>query len=270
MSKASGAQLLVECLAQEGIEMVFGIPGLHNMPIYDALYRHPTIQNVVVRHEQGAAFMADGYARASGRIAAVMPLPGPGVTNAYTGLAEAYSDSSPVLLLATQVNRDDIDQRRGKLHELTGQFEIVEPITKFSARVTSAQAIPELVHRAAHKLRNGRPRPVQLEIPRDVERTPERQGLLLGVRRPEADLADRIPGPVCLLAKLPKLLRLHGKRRVHAAVRAPEVEVLFHHRGAKGSGRDGHAAPAGVIGQSHLALKHFPHSRNRRDIRILR
>jgi len=169
MLKLTGAELLVESLAREGVEMVFGVPGLHNMPIYDVLYHHPRVKQTVVRHEQGAAFMADGYARASGRIAAVLPLPGPGLTNAYTGLAEAYTGSSPVLLLATQVNREDIDQEKGKLHELYGQLEIVAPITKFSERVTQATAIPDTVHRAMAALRSGRPRPVQIEIPRDVQ-----------------------------------------------------------------------------------------------------
>jgi thiamine pyrophosphate-dependent acetolactate synthase large subunit-like protein len=169
MAKISGAQAVVKSLEREGVEMVFGIPGFHNMPIFDALYHHPRIKHMAVRHEQGAAFMADGYARASGRIAAVLLLPGPGVTNAYTGLGEAYSDSSPVLLLATQVNREYIDRNKGLLHELTGQFDILAPIMKYSERVTEADGIPDAVHRAMTALRNGRPRPVQIEIPRDVQ-----------------------------------------------------------------------------------------------------
>ena len=167
--RLTGAQALVKSLERESIEMVFGIPGLHSMPIFDALYRHPTIQVMTVRHEQGAAFMADGYARASGKIAAVLSLPGPGVMNAYTGLAEAYTDSSPVLLLATQINRADINQHKGLLHELNQQYEILEPIMKYSEAVSKAADLPEALHRAMQQLRNGRPRPVQLEIPRDVQ-----------------------------------------------------------------------------------------------------
>jgi acetolactate synthase-1/2/3 large subunit len=167
--KITGAQAVVKSLEREGVDMVFGIPGFHSMPIFDALYHHPRIKHMVVRHEQGAAFMADGYARASGKVAAVLSLPGPGVTNAYTGLGEAYSDSSPVLLLATQVNREYINRNKGLLHELTGQYEILAPIMKYSERVTRAQDVPHAMHRALTKLRNGRPRPVQLEIPRDVQ-----------------------------------------------------------------------------------------------------
>ncbi|MCP4356638.1 MAG: thiamine pyrophosphate-binding protein, partial [Chloroflexi bacterium] len=82
MTEIFGAQAIVKCLEREGIEMVFGIPGLYSMPIFDALYRHPTIKTITVRHEQGAAFMADGYARATGKPAAIITLPGPGLTNA--------------------------------------------------------------------------------------------------------------------------------------------------------------------------------------------
>ncbi len=169
MTKITGAQAIVKCLEREGIDMVFGIPGLYSMPIFDALYHHPHIQIITVRHEQGAAFMADGYARASGRIAAVLTLPGPGVTNAYTGLGEAYSDSSPILLLSTQVNRAYIDQNKGLLHELTNQTKVLAAIMKFSERITQGHQISEVMHRAMAALHNGRPRPVQVEIPRDVQ-----------------------------------------------------------------------------------------------------
>ena len=169
MTKLTGAQALVRSLDREGIEMVFGIPGNHSMPIFDALYHHPRIRTMTVRHEQAAAFMADGYARASGRIAAVLTLPGPGLTNTLTALGEAFTDSSPVLLLATQVNRPFIDQDRGLLHELTGQFEVAAAFTKQSERVRAADEIPGSIRRALAALRSGRPRPVQVEIPRDVQ-----------------------------------------------------------------------------------------------------
>jgi len=169
MTSITGARAVVKSLEREGVDMVFGIPGNHNMPIFDALYRHPRIKYMVVRHEQAAAFMADGYARASGRVAAVLSLPGPGVTNAYTGLGEAYTDSSPVLLLATQVNQAYIDQHKGLLHELPRQFEVLAPIMKYSQRVRHAGEIPGVIHRALLEARNGRPRPVQIEIPRNVQ-----------------------------------------------------------------------------------------------------
>lgn len=167
--KISGAEAIVRALDREGVEVVFGIPGAYNMPLFDALYQHPRIRVFSVRHEQGAAFMADGYARASGKIAAALLLPGPGVTNAYTGLGEAFADSSPVLLLASQIDRRYINQDKGLLHELTHQLEMLAPVMKFSERVTEPQAISDAMHRAVYALRNGRPRPAQVEIPLDVQ-----------------------------------------------------------------------------------------------------
>jgi acetolactate synthase-1/2/3 large subunit len=194
MAKITGAQAVVKSLEREGVDIVFGVPGHHSMPIFDALYHHPRIKHMTVRHEQAAAFMADGYARASGEVAAVLCLPGPGVTNAYTGLGEAYTDSSPVLLLVTQVDRDHIDQNKGLLHELTGQYEILAPIMKYSERVAQAEDIPYATHRALTELRNGRPRPAQIEIPRDVQLEVVDWPDALN-ERPRAK-RERVPAPV--------------------------------------------------------------------------
>jgi len=169
MTKIYGAQAIVKCLEREGIEYVFGIPGLYSMPIFDALYHHPTIKVVTVRHEQGAAFMADGYARVTGKPAAVLLLPGPGVTNAMTGIGVAYYDSSPMLVLNTQVNREFIDKRAGLLHEMTNQFEMVAPLTKYGEKIIDESQISQIFSRTMAELRKGRPRPVQIEIPRDIQ-----------------------------------------------------------------------------------------------------
>ena len=169
LEKIHGARAIVKCLEREGIDTVFGIPGLYNMPIFDALYHHPTIRTITVRHEQGAAFMADGYARATGRPAAILTLPGPGLTNAMTGIGEAFYDSTPMLVLSTQVNRDFIDKDRGLLHEMTGQYEMLEKLTKYGERIMDGGEISAVFRCAMDALRNGRPRPVQIEIPRDVQ-----------------------------------------------------------------------------------------------------
>ena len=169
MTKIFGAQAIVKCLEREGIEVVFGIPGLYSMPIFDALYHHPSIKVVTVRHEQGAAFMADGYARATGKPAAILTLPGPGLTNAMTGIGQAYSCSIPMLILSTQVEREFIDQDRGLLHEMTHQFEMLAPLTKYGERIEDGSEISDVFHRAVGAMLNGRPRPVQIEIPRDIQ-----------------------------------------------------------------------------------------------------
>src|SRR6266849_10556533 len=100
----TGGQIIVECLVRHGVEVVFGIPGAHTMSIYDALYRHPKIKHILVRHEQSAALMADGCARATGKLGVCCVTTGPGVTNADTGLAGANCDSIPVLLISSQVH----------------------------------------------------------------------------------------------------------------------------------------------------------------------
>jgi acetolactate synthase-1/2/3 large subunit len=196
MTKIFGAQAIVKCLEREGIEVIFGIPGLYNMPIFDALYRHPTIQVITVRHEQGAAFMADGYARATGKPAAIIPLPGPGLTNAMTGIGEAFYDSIPMLILVTQVNRNFIDKEAGLLHEMTSQYEMLAPLTKHGERIHQGDQISDAFLSAMKVLRTGRPRPVQIEIPRDiqaetVEWTSDVDNLLPASPQP-SPLADQI------------------------------------------------------------------------------
>ena len=185
----TGAEAIVSQLVSAGIEMVFGIPGKYSTPLYEAIRATPSITTITVRHEQGAGFMADGYARATGRPAALLLLPGCGVTNALTALGEAYWDSSPVLVLATQVDTTMIDRGLGLLHELSGQFEVVASVCKASVRIGSASAIAEKFQTALSALFSGRPRPVQVEIPLDVQLAPASEEVReLDVdRRPPAD-----------------------------------------------------------------------------------
>jgi acetolactate synthase-1/2/3 large subunit len=150
------------------MDVVFGIPGAHNLDIYDALPSCPGVRHYLARHEQGAAYMADGYARASGRIGVCLTVTGPGVTNALTGLAQAYSDSSPVLLITSQVRSQYVDRDRGLLHELRGQSSLFRTVTLHNERIESVTRIPAAIHEAAAMMRTGRPRPVMLEIPEDV------------------------------------------------------------------------------------------------------
>ena len=108
----TGGQLIVECLVQNGVEVIFGMPGAHTMAIYDALYRHARIKHILVRHEESAALMADGYSRATGKVGVCCVTSGPGVTNAATGLAVAQGDSIPVLLISSQVHSEAAKTKR--------------------------------------------------------------------------------------------------------------------------------------------------------------
>ena len=162
-----GVDLLVECLARRGVRHLFGMPGSHSTAVYDALRRHGGIDTVLVRNEQAGAFAADGYARATGRPGVVCTTAGPGATNALTGVAEAWADSVPVLLLAGQVNSDRMHLECGAYHEidLEGLF---RPVTKWRGTVRAVDQIPGLVRRAFDAMTTGRPRPAALFLPQDL------------------------------------------------------------------------------------------------------
>ncbi|MER3438609.1 MAG: acetolactate synthase [Chloroflexota bacterium] len=163
----TGAELAIAMLEMHDVEVVFGIPGVHTLALYDALYSSP-IRHVLGRHEQGVGFMADGYARASGRPGVALVITGPGVTNVATPVAEAYTDGSPVLLLSSNNPRPYIDQMRGCLHDLRDQLGVTAAITKWNRRVMRAQDVPDAMVEAFMQLGNGRPAPVHVEFPLDV------------------------------------------------------------------------------------------------------
>jgi acetolactate synthase I/II/III large subunit len=181
MERMTGGQAAVKSLKEEGVEFVFGVPGVQVMHIFDALYDEPEIRLVTVRHEQSAIYMADGYARVKGKPGVGVVVPGPGVQNASAALGTAYASSSPVLLLAGQVVTKDLGRDRGVLHEINDQLDIVRPVTKWCRRVMTAQEIPGAIHEAFRQMRTGRPRPVEVEIPWDVLGTSGEIGLFAGV-----------------------------------------------------------------------------------------
>ena len=161
----TGGEALARQLVNEGVEVIFGLPGDQLMAALDALVDTPQIRYIVTRHEQGTTYMADGYARTSGRPGVAMVVPGVGVYNAASGLATAYACSSPVLLLAGQVNRHGIGQDLGLLHDIHDQLDVVRPITKWAQRVLEPHAIPAAVRQAFFEMASGRPRPTEIEIP---------------------------------------------------------------------------------------------------------
>src|SRR4051812_44013056 len=164
-----GADLLAEGLARHGVRHVFGMPGSHSTTIYDALGRLGTIATVLVRNEQAAAFAADGYARTTGRVGVICTTAGPGATNALTGLAEAWADSVPLLLLSGQVNSDRMHQECGAYHEIDLEG-IFRPVTKWCGTVREVESIPSLIRDAFGALTRGRPRPAALFLPQDLMR----------------------------------------------------------------------------------------------------
>jgi acetolactate synthase-1/2/3 large subunit len=163
--RMKGSQALVAALEHEGCEVLFGYPGGVAIPFYDALYDAKNLRHVLVRHEQGAAHAADGYARATGKVGVCTATSGPGATNLVTGIATAYLDSSPLVAITWQVRSDLIGTDAFQEADITG---ITLPIVKHSYLVKSSAELPQIVHEAFHIASTGRPGPVVIDIPVDI------------------------------------------------------------------------------------------------------
>ena len=167
MPKITGAEILWECLAREGVAEVFGYPGGAILPAYDAMLKFP-VRHVLVRHEQGAVHMADGYARASGKVGVAIATSGPGATNMVTGIATAMMDSSPVVCITGQVGSRLIGSDAFQETDITG---ITLPVTKHNYLVTRATEIAPAVREAFAIARSGRPGPVLIDITKDAQQS---------------------------------------------------------------------------------------------------
>lgn len=163
--KLTGAQIVCESLVREGVEVMFGFPGGSVLPFYDTLPQYPQLRHVLVRHEQGAAHAADGYARVTGRAGVCCATSGPGATNLVTGIANAHLDSSPVIAITGQVARSFIGKDGFQEIDITG---ITLPITKHNYIVMNADEMARVFREAFHIATTGRPGPVLVDIPRDV------------------------------------------------------------------------------------------------------
>src|SRR5690606_4141700 len=161
----SGAQLIWEALVREGVEVVFGYPGGAIMPAYDAMIQYP-IRHVLVRHEQGAAHMAEGYARASGEVGVAVATSGPGATNLVTGIANAMMDSIPIVCITGQVASTLIGSDAFQETDITG---ITLPITKHNFLVSRAEDIAPTLRQAFYIASSGRPGPVLVDITKDAQ-----------------------------------------------------------------------------------------------------
>jgi len=211
----SGAEIVMECLLREGVEVMFGYPGGAILPTYDAMNKYPQIHHVLVRHEQGAGHMADGYARATGKVGVAIATSGPGATNLVTAIATAQMDSSPIVCITGQVARGSIGSDAFQETDVTG---VTLPVTKHNYLVMDVHELPYVIKEAFHIARTGRPGPVLIDIPKDVQTEkiefvyPEEGCHLPGYHPPQdADEAD-IQEAIELLkhAKRPMILAGHG------------------------------------------------------------
>jgi acetolactate synthase-1/2/3 large subunit len=163
--KLTGAQILLECLKREKVKHIFGYPGGVVLDIYDELTRHPDIHHILVRHEQAAAHAADGYARASSQVGVALVTSGPGATNTVTGIASAYMDSIPIVVLTGQVPTALIGNDAFQEVDIVG---ITRPCTKHNYLVKDVKQLASTIHEAFHIARSGRPGPVLVDLPKDV------------------------------------------------------------------------------------------------------
>ena len=163
-TKMKGAQILVESLRREGVDVVFGLPGGANLPTFDALYQSK-LRVILTVHEQGASHMADGYARASGKVGVCLATSGPGATNLVTGIATAYMDSVPMVALTGQVRTSVIGNDAFQEADTIG---ITRPVTKHSYMVRDPKDMARVVREAFYIARTGRPGPVLIDLPVDA------------------------------------------------------------------------------------------------------
>jgi thiamine pyrophosphate-dependent acetolactate synthase large subunit-like protein len=196
----TGGQAAIALLERYGVDTVFGIPGVHTLELYRGL-ADSKIRHIAVRHEQGAGFMADGYARASGKPGVCVLITGPGMTNAATPIGQAYSDSVPMLVLSSVNATDDLGKGRGRLHEITSQQAAMAPLTAFSRTVRQAQDMPDAYADAYRIFEAGRPRPVHIELPLDLLAAPgPRLGERAAIATPPAPAPDLIAKAATLIA----------------------------------------------------------------------
>ena len=208
MVKLSGGEALAKSLAREGVEVVFGIAGIQIYGIVAGLRDEPGIRMITTRHEQAATYMADGYARASGKPGVAVVVPGAGLYNAAGGLANAYARSSPVLLVAGQIPRGAIGKNVGAVHEIADQPGTVRSVTKWQRQAMRPREVPDAVFEAFRQMRTGRPRPVLLEMPPEA-----------GVEREEVALRD----PARISRIVPSPADLREAAQVIARARIPLI-----------------------------------------------
>ena len=191
-------------LLSQGIDTIFGLPGVQNDYFYNAVYdAGDQIRAIHTRHEQGAAYMALGYALASGKTGVYVVVPGAGFLNTTAALSTAYATNAPVLCLAGQIHSDKLGRGYGMLHEIPDQLVVMRSLTKWARRAESPGEIPRLLAEALSEMRSGRPRPVGLEVPLDVFASKaefDDSPFSVAVRRPMVD-ADAIEEAARLMGK---------------------------------------------------------------------
>ena len=221
-SNLTRGQALMQLVHGYGIDTVFGMPGVHTLEYYRGI-GDSDMRHVLFRHEQGGGFMADGYARISGKPAVCCVITGPGVTNIATAMGNAFADSQPMLVIASTNGSDDLGAGRGRLHEITDQRATVAPLASFAQTIFDGRSIPGAINRAFETFRAGRPRPCYIELPIDkIAEAAEfatRPSPVAGPPRPDAITIERA-AKVAAKAKTPVIIAGGGAIDAGGALRA--------------------------------------------------
>ncbi|MCD6300253.1 MAG: biosynthetic-type acetolactate synthase large subunit [Dehalococcoidales bacterium] len=260
--KMTGAQILCESLVKEGVEAIFGFPGGVILPLYDILPQYPQLRHILVRHEQGAAHAADGYARVTGKVGVCLATSGPGATNLVTGIANAYLDSAPMVAITGQVAKPFIGKDAFQEIDITG---ITLPITKHNYLVLDVDSLARTVKEAFYLARTGRPGPVLIDIPRDVfiEQTefhypnkvdlpgykPTMQGHPAQIKK-AAKLINEAQRPVIIAGRGIIISRAYDElKKLAEAAQLPVVSTLL----GIGSFPESHVLSYGMLGMHGMA-----------------
>jgi acetolactate synthase-1/2/3 large subunit len=263
----TGAEIVMECLLREGVDIIFGYPGGAILPTYDAMTKYPQIRHVLVRHEQGASHMADGYARATGKVGVAIATSGPGATNLVTGIATAMMDSSPIVCITGQVPRGAIGSDAFQECDITG---ITIPVTKHNYLVTDIRELAYTIREAFHIARTGRPGPVLVDIPKDIQQEktefvyPAGDIRLPGYRPPNSASPEQIEAALELIkgAKKPIILAGHGilmsgamqeLRELSERAQIPVALTLL----GKGAMPEKHPLVVGMMGMHGVAASNY-------------
>lgn len=267
MAILTGAEIVMECLLREGVNVVFGYPGGAILPVYDALTKYPQIHHVLVRHEQGASHMADGFARATGRVGVCIATSGPGATNLVTGLATAMMDSSPIVAITGQVPRASIGSDAFQECDVTG---VTIPVTKHNYLVNDIRELAYVIKEAFHIARSGRPGPVLVDIPKDVQNEkiefvyPEEPVRLPGYQPPTTADDSDIQAMLELIqqAKKPVILAGHGiimsgaMQQLQELAERAQIPVTLTLLG-KGAMPESHPLTVGMMGMHGAAACNY-------------
>jgi acetolactate synthase I/II/III large subunit len=256
MARMTGGEALVEMLRRHGVDTIFALPGVQNDALFVAFYDAGEALRVIhTRHEQGAAYMAFGYARASGKVGAYAVVPGPGLLNTTAALATAYATNAPVLCICGQVPSDMIGRGFGLLHEIPDQLGILQRLTKWAARIDHPSETGKRVNEAFRQLRDGRPRPVGIEIPPDVLALESEITLPAAEGAPRATEADPdlIDKAAALLAGAKKPLLFVGSGAVDAGEEVLAVAEMLQMPVVSFTGGKGIVSDRHYLAQSALA-----------------